>query len=65
MSSSHLPRRLLERVYGPEFTSWELDRLHDFTRQKAKRENILLGYRAGPKDDAFVLIPLPHLASSP
>jgi hypothetical protein len=61
MSFSSLPRRFLERVYGPEFASWELKRLHDFSQQKSKRDRILLGYCADPKDDSFALLPLPHL----
>ncbi len=64
MSFSNLPRRLLERVYGPEFASWEIKRLHDFKKRKDDRDKILLGYCTNPTDESFVLIPLPHLTQT-
>jgi hypothetical protein len=64
MSFSNLPRRLLERVYGPEFASWEFTRLRDFKKRIVDLDKILLGYCADPKDDSFVLIPLPHLTQT-
>ena len=64
MSFFNLPRRLLERVYGPEFASWEMSRLHDFKKRKDDRDKILLGYCTDPTDESFVLIPLPHLTQT-
>ncbi len=58
---SYLPFRFLKRAFYPEFTSLEFQRILSFKKQITERHKTLMGYCTDPKEDGFVLIPLPHI----